>query len=522
MTRLPVSPRFALLSLLVAWLIVRVVAAPTFTDAYYHFNAATRLASGMGLSDMVIWQYVSTPAALPAPSHLYWMPLTSLTAAAGMTLLNSPGDHTAAQFFFVPMLAFTACVGFWLGNKLGGTPRHARLAGLLTLCSSFFVRFWGSIDTFTPYAFVGSLCLLALGLALERGRLGWWVLAGAAGALGHLTRADGMLLPIVGVMLCAWLWDRIPLTTRVLRLFILLAAYLVVIMPWFLRNSEAVGSPLPLGGTQAIWFDEYNDLFNYSSASSPATLFANGFDSFIASRWEALTNNFSTFVAVEGMVILAPLMLIGLWKKRYMPLLRPFWLYALALHLAMTFVFPFPGYRGGLFHSAAALVPFWMALAVIGLDEAVDWVAARRRRWNARTAKTVFSIGIFTLALALSIFVALTAGAIRGDATILYAELDRILPADARLMANDPSAIYYYIGRGGVVLPNDLPEIIPEIANRYEIGYLLIQDELLADGTRVAAIPAPLDPVLSTTPAFLTPIPLEYPYARLYAIELTP
>ena len=48
------------------------------------------------------------------------MPLTSLLAAAGMTLLGAPGSYAAAQLPFTLMFAATACVGFWLGGSIGG------------------------------------------------------------------------------------------------------------------------------------------------------------------------------------------------------------------------------------------------------------------------------------------------------------------------------------------------------------------------------------------------------------------
>jgi 4-amino-4-deoxy-L-arabinose transferase-like glycosyltransferase len=518
MKGLPVSPRFALIALLAAVLLVRFTAAPTFTDAYYHFNAASRLASGQGLTDAYLWNYIGAQGQLPQPSHLYWMPLTSLSAAAGMALLNAPHNHGAAQILFIPMLAVTACVGYWLGRQLGGTDRHAWMAGLLTLFSGFFAGFWGAIDTFTPYAFVGSCTLLLLGLALERGRLVWWLLAGAFAALGHLTRADGLLLLIVGVCMAAWLWERVPVQVRAARIACLISAYLLVMLPWFTRNLSLTGAPLPLGGAQALWFRTYDDLFSYPPDASPAALFADGPGIFLSSRWEALTNNLGTFVVVEGIVILTPFMLIGLWVKRRERLLRPFWLYTLGLHLAMTFAFPFPGYRGGLFHSAAALVPFWMALGILGLDAAVDWAARRRRRWNAVTAKRVFSAGILVLAAALSMF-ALGRNN-QGGTPVRYESLAALIPADARVMANDPAAIYYYTGRGGVVLPNEPPATILEIARRYEIDYLLIELQTLPDGSQVAAVPLPLDPLLTAPVSFLRPIELpDEPDMRLYAIE---
>jgi hypothetical protein len=416
------------------------------------------------------------------------------------------------------MLTVTLCVGFWLGRRLGGQAAHGWQAGLLSIASGFFTGFWGAIDTFTPYAFAGSLCLLAMGLALENRRAFWWPIGGAAAALGHLTRADGLLLLIVGVLVAVWLWDRVAFTRKLGAVALLCAAYLIVMSPWFARNQAAIGAPLPLGGAQAIWFRTYDELFSAPPDASPQSLFADGAGAFIESRWLALTNNVTTFIVVEGWVIFAPVMLLGLWLRRRERLLRPFWLYALGLHLAMTLVFPLPGYRGGLFHSTAALVSWWAALAVVGLHHAIDW-AAKRRRWNMRSARIVFTAGGLALAFALTLFGILRAQPTRGDQTRLYAELRSRLPDDARIMINDPASLYYHTGRGGVVLPNEAPEAILGIARQYAIDYVVIEFDVMADGRRLAAIPAPLLPLIDDPPAFLTPLPLDYPDARLYAID---
>ncbi len=580
---------FAVVALVVAFALTRgLVAQPGFTDAFYHFNAANRLVHGDGLTDPYLWTYIGAPDHLPAPSHLYWMPLTSLIAAAGMALLGS--TYAAAQFPFTLMYAATAGVGFYLGGRIGGGRRHAWMAGLLTLFSGYYARFWGATDTFAPYALVGSLCLLMLGLAVERlsasrRPYALCMAAGALAALAHLTRADGVLLLLVGWIVI--LWPRLnaltpfpwfgPLALRVedaasrrerghnhlgspsgrgetekpagrftmpsheLRdanhsqgvvttppsllaergaagqvgfrvrltcIMLMTLAYLVVMAPWFIRNQTVIGTPLPVGGTQGIWFAEYNDLFDYPPDSTLSTFLATGLPHILATRWEALSNNLLRFVAEQGLIVMTPLMLLGLWMRRRQPLLRAFWLYALGLFVAMTFIFAFPGYRGGLFHSAAALVPWWAALGVAGLDQAVDWVARRRRRWDAATAKWFFSVALLFVAVFLSLSIGL-GGRVSAGEPPLYAALAAKLPADARVMINDPAALYYFTGRGGVVLPNETPDVIPTIARQYGVGYLLLETP--------SATPSLLWPLFESTPSFLTPIPLDIPGVRLYA-----
>jgi hypothetical protein len=526
---------FALVAVIGSFAITRgLVGAPGYTDAYYHFNAAVRLAQGQGFTETYLWTYIGAPETLLengiAPSHLYWMPMTSVLAALGMQILNAPGDYGAAQIPFTLMVALTACIGYWLGRKIGGTDRHAWIAGLLTLFSGFFARFWGTIDTFAPYTLFGALCLVVMGIAadhvgakraspLQRHFFVWWILAGALAGLAHLTRADGLLLLLVGYIVLFWAgWKDRIWRHALVYMALMTVAYLVVMLPWFARILAELGTPLPLGGAQAAWFTQYDDLFSYPAEASPQSLFSLGLGGVLRTRWEAFAGpqglfagNLGTFVAVEGMVVMTPLMLIGLWRCRHWDFLRPFWLYALGLHLVMTLVFPFPGYRGGLLHSAVALVPFWAALGVAGLDDVVDWIAHRRQHWNVGQAKWVFSSALLALGIFLSLSVGLRSRVVPSD-TIpgLYAELLARLPDDTRMMINDPAMLYYYTGMGGVATPNSDPDLIQEIARRYHVDYLLLEE---------GGIPGKLLPALENPPSFLTPLEFNYGSARLYGIR---
>jgi hypothetical protein len=58
---------------------------------------------------------------------------------------------------------------------------------------------------------------------------------------------------------------------------------------------------------------------------------------------------------------------------------------------------------GGLFHPAALV--WWAALGVVG-GRVVEWVARRRRHWNAGVAKAIFSTALVMLALYLSLSLA--------------------------------------------------------------------------------------------------------------------
>ena len=505
---------FAVTSALLAAFVVFVVSEqPLYTDVYYHLNAANRLLSGQGLSDAYLWNYVNPPAALSGdwsvPSHQYWMPATTLLAAAGMAITGAHGSYAAGQIGFALAAWGLALIGFAVGARLGRTALLAWVAGLLTILSPFYAISWGAIDSTTPFAVTGAACLLVLGGLCAGSRFDrragwWWLAAGALAALSHLARPDGLVLLGVGgltALIVAWrnrAW-------RAVWLFMpLLLGYLLVMAPWFARNQAALGTVLPSGGLEGAFYTEYDDLFAYPpNASLARFLDTLGPGGFVSTRLAALfgndggviSGNFGTWLAVEGMIFLAPLMVIGLFRRWRDPFLWPFVLGALAIHAVMTLIFPFAGYRGGLLHSAGALVPFWAALGVVGLGDVVGWVSKRRRTWNARTATSVFAVGLVALAvLLLALLAVRPARTLPDGERTLYAQANAALPSGARVFTADPPAFYYHTGRGGAVLPNSPPETLQTLSAQYDIGYALLTENGLPGGLveplgRHAAIP---------------------------------
>src|SRR5258708_16371667 len=169
-----------------------IIQHPGYTDAYYYFNAGQRLIQGKGLTDAALWTYISAPAGLPVPSHLYWMPLASLVAAGGM-LIGGP-TFDAAQILFVVLYAGLVAVAFLLGAMLGGTRRTAWIAGLLAMFSGYFMPYWTTTSTFAPYSLIGALALLTMVMGRKSGRWQWFAASGALCGLAQLTRNVGAQL----------------------------------------------------------------------------------------------------------------------------------------------------------------------------------------------------------------------------------------------------------------------------------------------------------------------------------------
>lgn len=467
---------FALIALVSVIFLTRLIGAPNYTDAYYYLNAANRLADGKGLTDPYIFTYIGATNSIPQPSHLYWMPFASLLAGVSMSLFNAPYNYAVAQLPFVGLAWCAGMISFWVGYKLGKTPRHAWMGGLLTLFSGFYTRYWGVIDGFAPYAVVGAGALIAMGLAIKsssrRNQFFWWGIAGILSGFGHLTRADGLLLLMVAGIIIVFRAEKN--TTKLRLLIALIMGYLLIMGGWFIRNLVEIGTPLPIGGAQGIWYREYDDLFAYPPINTPQTFFENGVGILFESRGTAFIQNLLTFIAVEGMVIMSPFMCLALWKRRRDSFLWGFALYALGLHLVMTFVFPFPGYRGGLLHSAIALIPFWGVLGVLGMDDVVDWISARLEHWKPIRTKRIFSVGLFVIALLMTMSVVLPARTV-ANTPRFYTDLKAFLPPDAVVMINDPTILYFHTGLNGVVIPNADVSITPQIAGQYGVTHLVIE-----------------------------------------------
>lgn len=478
-------PRRDLLLLFVLALLINLgaaqfIRAPGYVDDAYYYGGALRLAQGHGFTEPYLWNYLGDPPSLPRPSHLYWMPLTSIVSAISMLVFGQ--SFAAARLPFLVIASLLPLIAYSVALGAAGLRRHALGAGLLTIFSGFYPAFWGTTDSFALYALVGSLTLLASGRAKEAGRFAWkWEMGAGVGAgLAHLTRADGVLLLLAALLPAGGPASDDKWKPTLRRSLWIIAGYLVVMFPWSVRNTIAAGSPLGSGGAGTLWLIEYNDLFNYPPNLTPVRYLSAGWQAVLAGKWDALINNVQTIIAVQGMIFLSPFVALGLWKLRRRPLYRPALLYAALLYAAMTFAFSLPGARGGLFHSGAALAPFYLAACFAGLDASIDWIAARLRHWQPEKAKVNFSILVIAGAAALTLI--LTAGRLRGwnDGDALFREIGAVIPGDAVVMSNNPPGFWVATGHPGIPLVNGDVQMLLSAADRFEARYVLLDHNVPA------------------------------------------
>jgi 4-amino-4-deoxy-L-arabinose transferase-like glycosyltransferase len=406
------------------------------------------------------------------------MPLPSLLAALGYGTADS---FRGAQWPFWLLAGLLPLLTFAISLKLSGERWQAWTAALFTVAGGFYAHWLSQPATFAPFAWAGGLGLYAMAQG-SRGAKGWkrwvwWLLAGVMAGVAHLTRADGVLLLLVGV----WVWllgrgGRRKLIERFQSLGLLILGYLLVMGGWFIRNWQVLGRPLPTVGTQTIFLRDYDDLFAYGRSFDLQFFLDWGWGNIIQSKLSGLSVAGQTFIAVSGLIFLVPFIVWAWWRlgrgeKREW--LRPFTWYTLALYGTMSLVFTLPGERGGLFHSSAAMWPWMMALAAAGIGLAVDWFAARLPHWQPERAKRLFSIIFVVIAFVLSFFIGLA----RADSDQLgqiYEAIGSQLPPDAVVMVGDAPGFYYHTGITAVSIPNEPIDVLLQAAAQYGVTFLVL------------------------------------------------
>ena len=487
--------KLLLLSLAVRLLVALLLTGPPYMDAYYYTAGAYQLAEGDGLTEPFIWNYLDDPAGLPHPGFLYWMPIPSILAAPFVALLGR--SFLAAQLPFILLSALLPLVSYSIAWRVAGSRRQAWAAALLTLFSGFFTPFWVLPETFAPFALFGSLALWCAGG--RRQEAGGWLVVGLLIGLAHLTRADGiLLLPVVALApllssqpratphasrltphISRFTFHVSRLTPHISRLTFILLGYLLAMAPWFIRNVNLIGAPLSAAGTKTLWLTDYDDLFCYHCDLSLRSYLAWGWSNILDSKLFALWTNFQRLLAEDFMIFLLPFSIVGLYRLRRRAPFTLALIYLLLIYSVHSLAFTFPGWRGGLFHSSGALLPFLHAAGVIGLDASVRWAAQRRRGWNLRQAWVVFTAGIVALAIILSaygLFIKLPSW---NDSEQIYqtagAWLDaRQVPDGAIVMVRNPPGFWYHTARPAIVVPNEGIDGLLHAAARYRAAYLLL------------------------------------------------
>ena len=468
--------------------------SPGYMDADYYLAGGISLSKGLGFNEYILWNYLDDPSGIPHPSHAYWMPLASMLSAMGM-VITGVTNFSSGRTLFILIVSAIAPLTARLSYSIYRLREYALLAGIFAAIPAFYLAYLGTTDTFGLYMVLGCLWLLIAGDPglSENLKLS---LLGLVSGLMHLGRADGVvwlflgfLYLVIGKSKGKFSVDlRATLSARAaFAAAALVGGYLVIMGPWMLRNLSAFGSLLSPAGLSTLWLVHYDDLYAYPGDQITfARWLASGAAAILRARWNALSINLQTAFAVQGAIFLTPLIIAGLWKARQHRAVIIGLLYWLITLFIMTGIFPEVGWRGGFFHSGAAIQPLFWAAAPAGLAEFVR-LGVQIRRWNWKQAWSFFRAGSILL---LAILTLITAGRRLSEFgatsdgwdqsarnyTEIEAELDRIGAAESDIvMVNNPPGYYVATGRPAISIPDGGVSTTLAVAERYGGKYLILE-----------------------------------------------
>jgi hypothetical protein len=458
-------------------------------DADYYMAGGLRLVQGHGFSEIILWNYLDDPAGLPHPSHSYWMPLASVIAAFGMWLTGQH-DFSSARLPFILLAGLVPPVVSLLAYRLSARRDLALLSGLLAAFPTYQTSFNVTTSNFVLYNLLGAAFFILVMGDGPKYLLGLGIVIG----LMNFARTDGLLwlpLALFAVFLKLYVQYRLDLRRWIkpisFSVLFILSGYLLVMLPWFMRNLATIGTLMAPGGSRAMLLIDYGDTFIY-----PASLLT--FERWLASGWQAIFdarlsafwNNLGTGFAAQGGIVLTPFILVAAWRLRHDLRVQVGALAWLLLFLVMTFVFPFAGPRGSFFHAGAALVPLGWVLAPVGLGIVVS--AARRRNWFTPQAQRVFQVMLFAVMLVLTVFL-VNLRVIDGDWDLsdqTFRQIETRLQAvgakpEDIVMVTNPPGYYIASGRAAIASPNSSLSDVLEAARRYNARYLILQSDAIPD-----------------------------------------
>jgi len=452
---------------------------PGNIDADYYFMGGVRLAQGHGFTENYIWNYFNDPASLPQPSHAYWMPLASILTAIGMWLMGNQ-TFAAGRLVFILLAVLITPLTAALAYRITSRRDLAIVAGLLSLFSGFYLPYLPVTENYSIFMVLSALYFLNM----DRAKNSTYVWLGIFSGLMSLARTDGIIwLALTFLLIAARYWqDETPRLSKpkvvsvLISLSLALSGFLLIMLPWYLRNIAAFGSPMPSGTRYAFWLTDYYQTFIYPAKQlTYSHWLASGWGAILAVRLSAFQRALYNIVVVQGVFILIPFVLLGAWKLRTDSRVRLGVTAWLLLIFVFTVIFPLAGVRGSYYHAVSALQPLLWVLAPIGLDVLLQ-------KLGRKSLDRIFQGTLVLLVLLISISsinaLVITSGWQRGELT--YPKVEEFLlqqniqPAEPVMVMNPPGYTMM-TDRPAVMFPYGGEKSIADVARKFDVHYIVLK-----------------------------------------------
>jgi hypothetical protein len=146
------------------------------------------------------------------------------------------------------------------------------------------------------------------------------------------------------------------------------------------------------------------------------------------------------------------------------------------LYLVMTLVFTYPSGRGSMLHSGIAMLPWLAIAAVVGLEVAVHWVAARLPHWNAPKATRNFTVIFAGISALLCVYLTQEqVGEWHKQIDGYAAVAPYVRSPNPVVMALNPPAWWFLTRQPAIQTPSNGPDAALAAAQRYGATHLIIE-----------------------------------------------
>lgn len=460
---------------------------PGNIDADYYFMGGVRLAQGHGFTENYIWNYLNDPSSLPQPSHSYWLPLASIITAIGMWLTGSQ-SFTAGRLVFIVLSVLITPLTAVLAYRITSRRDLALFAGLLSLFSGFYLPYLPVTENYSVFMVLGALYFLNMG----RNKDTSYLLLGILSGLMSLARSDGILWLVLTFLLIAahfWMGEGPRLSkpktvSTLINLSFALGGFLLIMLPWYLRNIVVFGAPMSISTRRAFWLTDYYQTFIYpASQLTFQNWLASGWNAILALRVSAFQRALYNIVVVQGVFILIPFILLGAWKLRSNSQVRLGLVAWVLLIFAFTVVFPMAGVRGSYYHAVSALQPLLWVLAPVGLDVLVQ----KMQSWKSFQLPKLDLILQATLVLIVCLISYSSVNALviangwqRGELT--YPKVEKFLlqqniqPSEPVMVINPPGYTMM-TARPAIVFPYGGEDAILDVARKFNAKFIVLKQD---------------------------------------------
>jgi hypothetical protein len=396
--------------------------SPGHGDVSDYYEVARNVASGRGFVVDYVWLYLTEPRGIPSPSNTWWMPLPSILCAIAFWITGST-DYVVAKYAMIAVASFLPLLVFATSWLLLRCRARAFAAAFLAIGFHLFLDQTCAPLSYGCYTLFGGATLLIAAAAHRRP--GLFPLAGITLGLSYLSRGDSLVLllplaiaffaprlraarrkreaeaPIAPIAPVAPVAPIAPVAPVALvpwsKAILAGVLFLAICAPWWVRNQQALGAPLPAGQAKMIWLKDYPQWYTAKPETlTPARYFGDlgalgvydqkawAFGEVISYTIEVLYRSVArprnldlgyapplqfqlgsptTGVWIVGMAM-TPLLWLGMWRLLRRGIRLPFvYLAAIMVFYGLLFsAICSQSYRTGLF----SLLPFFVVAIVEG------------------------------------------------------------------------------------------------------------------------------------------------------------